>query len=72
MLSFSIEDSNFVVTQRIHGFTKTDVMTVTYTPDISQKQVNVEGWRQTTPEDREWFWKHHSKHFEKLLEVNHE
>ena len=67
MLSFSKNDTgNFVVTQRTMSFTRTDVMTVEYTADLTQKRVNAEPFRPTNPADKAWFNKHHRKHFVEL------
>lgn len=65
MLSFKEDDDHYVITESILGFSSTSTKIVRYTKDLSQVQVNNDPWRETYPEQRDWFNNHHLKHFVK-------
>ena len=63
MLTFEKHPDFYRVVQKIMGFTRTDIMTVDYKFDLSEKRVNAEPWSKTSQADIDWFNKYHKDKF---------
>ena len=63
MITLSKVDGNFRITDTMMGFSTTKVMTIDYKPDLLQKRVNKDPWRETTECDRGEFNKYYRDKF---------
>jgi hypothetical protein len=67
MLLFSRNDAgNFIVTQKIMGFTRTTTTTTEYTADLTQCRCNDEPFAPIREQNKEWFEKYYRKKFAEL------
>ena len=63
MLEFEKTADCFRITETFMGFNNTNVKTVDYKFDLSEKRCNNDPWQPTIEADREWFNKYYRHKF---------
>ena len=68
MLTFSITDEHYVITEQVMSFRDTKIKVVKYSKDLMTVQVNNDPLRPSDANQRLWFENTYRKSFNKLQE----